>query len=217
MELPGQVNVLAAALGDSPGLIPATFATEQRTEKKPFERYVRKYPVPVLRIREALTRLAGARSNGGALVVGNGHEIDAPRRALGAGATATQTEGQTQEDAGGKGQGRTAVADTEPEEAHAPASTRAEPAPSSAPPREGGSRASGPVVGTTAGSPPPGPNVSATFVRSTAKRLGLSDAEMAEACEEVTGNPDPNAIPNTDVGNQVVAKLQGMHKQRAAS
>lgn len=70
MELPGQINVLESAMGGSGGLIPATFAIEHRSEKKPYEKYPRKYIVPVLRVRASLAALAAAHANGNGVVNG---------------------------------------------------------------------------------------------------------------------------------------------------
>lgn len=87
MELPGQVAVLESALGGSTPLIPATFAIEHRSEKKPYEKYPRKYIVPVLRVRQSLAALAAGGRNGDAIGAGAG-AIAAPRPALVAGAPA---------------------------------------------------------------------------------------------------------------------------------
>lgn len=56
MELPGQVELLQAMSG-SGRLVPADFAIEPRTEKKPWEKYKRDYIVPVLRVRASLAQL----------------------------------------------------------------------------------------------------------------------------------------------------------------
>lgn len=56
MELPGQVELLQAMSGRG-RLVPADFAIEPRTEKKPWEKYKRDYIVPVLRVRASLAQL----------------------------------------------------------------------------------------------------------------------------------------------------------------
>lgn len=81
MELPGQIAVLESAMGGSTGLIPATFAIEARQEKKPYEKYPRKYIVPVLRVRASLVELVAGKANGQG-IGGGGRALDSSRPAL---------------------------------------------------------------------------------------------------------------------------------------
>lgn len=57
-ELPAQVEMLQA-VAERGRVIHADFAIEARTLKKPHEKYERRFNVPVLRIRESLSQLAG--------------------------------------------------------------------------------------------------------------------------------------------------------------
>ncbi len=78
MELPGQVELLQAMSGRG-RLVPADFAIEPRTEKKPWEKYKRDYIVPVLRVRASLAQLASGESVAGELTPGEAEPlIDCP-------------------------------------------------------------------------------------------------------------------------------------------
>lgn len=59
MELPAQVDMIAAATGALPGtLIPCDLALDFREPpKKPWEKFQRRFSVPVLRVKESIARL----------------------------------------------------------------------------------------------------------------------------------------------------------------
>lgn len=69
MELPGQAELLQAMSGRG-RLVPADFAIEPRTEKKPWEKYRREFIVPVLRVRASLAQLASGEAVAGELMPG---------------------------------------------------------------------------------------------------------------------------------------------------
>jgi hypothetical protein len=78
MELPGQIELLQAMSGRG-RLVPADFAIEPRTEKKPWEKYKRDYIVPVLRVRASLAQLASGEQVAGELTPGEPEPlIDCP-------------------------------------------------------------------------------------------------------------------------------------------
>ena len=78
MELPGQVELLQAMSGAG-RLVPAEFAIEPRTEKKPWEKFKRDYIVPVLRVRASLAQLASGEPVAGELMPGTAEApIDCP-------------------------------------------------------------------------------------------------------------------------------------------
>lgn len=56
MELPSQVELLAS-MAQRGSVIPAVLAIEQRSEKKPWEKYRRDFIVPVLRVHASLSQL----------------------------------------------------------------------------------------------------------------------------------------------------------------
>lgn len=78
MELPGQIELLQAMSGRG-RLVPADFAIEPRTEKKPWEKYKRDYIVPVLRVRASLAQLMSGEPIMGELATGEPEpRIDCP-------------------------------------------------------------------------------------------------------------------------------------------
>lgn len=78
MELPGQVELLQAMSGRG-RLVPADFAIEPRTEKKPWEKYKRDYIVPVLRVRASLAQLMSGQPIMGELASGEAEPlVDCP-------------------------------------------------------------------------------------------------------------------------------------------